>query len=125
MYQPEKQTWDDDARKAHQRERFGVVVKTILEGNAFYREKWRGIPENRLAYDHLEDLPFTVKGELLADQQKHPPFGSTLSFEPSRSSRMHQPSGTPRPPPPRAVRRPGAPPTAAKGTGRARAAPSR
>ena len=94
MYQPEKQTWDDDARKAHQRERFGVVVKTILEGNAFYREKWRGIPENRLAYDHLEDLPFTVKGELLADQQKHPPFGSNLSFEPSRYSRMHQTSGT-------------------------------
>ncbi|MEE8434606.1 MAG: hypothetical protein V3S64_07445, partial [bacterium] len=94
MYQPEKQTWDDAARQAHQRERFDALLKTILEGNAFYREKWSGIPENRLNYDHLEALPFTTKGELLDDQRNNPPFGTNLSFDLSQYSRLHQTSGT-------------------------------
>lgn len=94
MYQREKQTWNDAARQAYQHTRFDALVKTIGEGNAFYQEKWSGIPRNRLNYDHLSDLPFTLKGELLADQREHPPFGSNLSFEPVRYSRLHQTSGT-------------------------------
>jgi phenylacetate-CoA ligase len=39
-------------------------------------------------------LPFTTKAELVADQERHPPYGTLLTYEPSRYTRLHQTSGT-------------------------------
>ncbi|MCB0316926.1 MAG: phenylacetate--CoA ligase family protein, partial [Calditrichaeota bacterium] len=39
-------------------------------------------------------LPFTTKQELAADQHRHPPYGSNLTFELSRYTRFHQTSAT-------------------------------
>src|SRR5262249_50376302 len=39
-------------------------------------------------------LPFTRKGELVADQDAHPPYGTNLSFPLGAYTRLHQTSGT-------------------------------
>ncbi|MEO7299966.1 MAG: thiamine phosphate synthase, partial [Verrucomicrobiota bacterium] len=39
-------------------------------------------------------IPFTTKQELVADQQKIPPFGSNLTFPLENYTRFHQTSGT-------------------------------
>ena len=42
----------------------------------------------------LANLPFTTKSELIEDQQRHPPFGSDLTFAQQDYIRIHQTSGT-------------------------------
>lgn len=39
-------------------------------------------------------MPFTTKDELVADQARHPPFGSGLTYPLARYVRFHQTSGT-------------------------------
>src|ERR1051326_8722789 len=67
------------------------LLKQILPANRFYAAKFAGTDPRRV---ELSQLPFTTKAELLADQQAHPPYGTALTFELSRYSRMHQTSGT-------------------------------
>jgi phenylacetate-CoA ligase len=83
-----------------QRDRLRLVLRAILAGNAFYRDKLAAAsgvadldPETFELAD-LARLPFTSKEELVADQQAHPPFGRNLSFPIERYVRMHQTSGT-------------------------------
>jgi phenylacetate-CoA ligase len=75
--------------------RLGRMLGTILPANEFYRQKLA--PGDALKMDSLEQLkklPFTTKHELAEDQQRHPPFGSDLTFPLERYLRMHQTSGT-------------------------------
>jgi phenylacetate-CoA ligase len=67
------------------------LLAAILPGNRFYTSKFASIDPKRV---ELQQLPFTTKAELLADQQAHPPYGTALTFERVRYSRMHQTSGT-------------------------------
>lgn len=94
MYHENLQTFDEEARQAHQRGRFAAMVRAIQGGNGFYQHKWADIPENRLDFDHLSELPFTLKGELMADQAAHPAFGTNLTYAKQQYVRMHQTSGT-------------------------------
>jgi phenylacetate-CoA ligase len=55
----------------------------------FYARKFAGL--EGLPF---EKLPFTTKSELAADQLAHPPYGSTLAYERTRYTRLHQTSGT-------------------------------
>ncbi len=78
-----------------QGERLRALLTAILPGNRFYARKLQAIRDPRsLARDRLQQLPFTTKAELLADQAEHPPFGTVLTYPIEQYSRFHQTSGT-------------------------------
>jgi phenylacetate-CoA ligase len=68
-----------------------------LSTNRFYQEKFASagmkMSETRGAAD-LISLPFTAKGELVAEQLEHPPYGRLLTYPLSRYRYIHQTSGT-------------------------------
>lgn len=67
-------------------ERLRALLAEILPRNAFYARKLAGLG--------TEEIPFTTKAELLADQQACPPYGSDLTYPRPRYCRLHQTSGT-------------------------------
>ncbi len=69
----------------------------VMAGNAFYRAKLgaAGVADCPATFARFtEQVPFTTKEELVADQRQHPPYGSTLTFPLERYTRCHQTSGT-------------------------------
>ena len=98
MFDRRLETLPHDALRAHQWERMRLVASTALEGNAFLRRKWTaaGIrsADDLGAGADLGRLPFTDKGELVADQANHPLFGTNLTYPLERYVRVHQTSGT-------------------------------
>src|SRR5215471_10543734 len=72
-------------------DRLRELLQVILPTNRFYAAKFAGLDPRRLT---MQELPFTTKAELLADQQAHPPYGTALTHPTHRYSRMHQTSGT-------------------------------
>jgi phenylacetate-CoA ligase len=66
-------------------ERLPRVLAEILPRHRFYAAKFAGAQQT---------LPFTTKAELVADQERHPPYGTLLTYEPERYTRLHQTSGT-------------------------------
>ena len=87
---PRDETWSDDERRAHQRERLEVMLREVLATNAFYRRK----VGSSVSLDEWESLPFTTKAELSADQAEHPPYGTALTYPLDRYVRLHHTSGT-------------------------------
>ena len=77
---------------AHLRDLLGLV----LEQNPFQRARMAGLDLGADA--PLEALPTTSKAELVTDQQRHPPFGTNLTYELERYTHVHQTSGTTGPP---------------------------
>jgi phenylacetate-CoA ligase len=69
-----------------------------LATNRFYEEKFQaaGMKSSSVrGFADLQDaLPFTTKGELVLEQQAHPPFGRLLTYKLSRYRYFHQTSGT-------------------------------
>ena len=71
------------------------MLDAISPANEFYRRKFGSIDLRQMdSLDQFQELPFTTKRELVEDQQKHPPFGTGLSFPQERYIRIHQTSGT-------------------------------
>jgi phenylacetate-CoA ligase len=77
--------------REHQESRLRSVLVSLQPGNKFYAEKLAGLD---LVKAQLTDLPFTTKAELLADQERHPPYGRALSLPLDRYARLCQTSGT-------------------------------
>jgi phenylacetate-CoA ligase len=77
-----------------QGERLTALLGEILPHNRFYARKFAeaGLPPTGPI--DPERLPFTTKAELLADQERHPPYGEILTYPVARYSRYHQTSGT-------------------------------
>jgi phenylacetate-CoA ligase len=67
------------------------LLQAILPDNRFYAAKFAGIDP---ATAELCRLPLTTKAELLQDQERHPPYGTVLTYPLTRYNRMHQTSGT-------------------------------
>ena len=66
------------------------LLAAILPANPFYAAKLHGAnPDSPLA-----SLPFTLKQELIEDQQAHPPYGSNLTYPLDRYTRFCQTSAT-------------------------------
>lgn len=63
----------------------------IRERNAFWKTKADG---RDLSLASLTEFPFTTKAELVADQQRHPLYGSNLTYPRENYIRLHQTSGT-------------------------------
>jgi phenylacetate-CoA ligase len=69
----------------------------LFPANKFYSRK---LQDGGVTFDvaSLADFsgrfPFTTKQELVADQLRHPPFGTNLTYPLERYTRFHQTSGT-------------------------------
>jgi phenylacetate-CoA ligase len=73
-------------------QRLGELLEVVLADNPFQRRRVEALdlgPAPRLA-----DLPPLTKRELVADQERHPPFGTNLTYPLERYTRLHQTSGT-------------------------------
>ena len=79
-----------------QRRKLAAMLRDVLGANAFYRRKYAGLITLPESADQLrlEDLPFTTRAELEADQAEHPPFGTNLTYHLHRYCRFHQTSGS-------------------------------
>ena len=88
---------DRASLRAYQERRLKGLVDELLAKNPFWQERLRrhGLGAG---LDSLEDfsrhLPPIEKAELVRDQQRHPPYGSALTYPLQRYVRMHQTSGT-------------------------------
>ncbi len=74
----------------------GLVVE-LRDRNPFYAAKLRPVdrpPLPSTLADFATRFPFTTKGELVADQAAHPPYGTARSEPRERFTRCHQTSGT-------------------------------
>ncbi len=76
-------------------------LKTLLDflkqesSNDFYREKLAEV--DNASFSHISDianLPFTLKSELVNEQDQYPLFGRNLSYPLERYTKFHQTSGT-------------------------------
>ena len=75
--------------------RLRLMLDALSPANEFYRRKFGNIDLRQMdSLDQFQELPFTTKHELVEDQQKHPPFGTGVSFPQERYIRIHQTSGT-------------------------------
>lgn len=82
--------------EAHQLERLQHGLTHGLSQNRFYQQKFLDYPavNNIKRLEDLTVLPFTGKGELVADQEAHPLYGTNLSYPLAEYVRLHQTSGT-------------------------------
>jgi len=77
--------------------RLRALLDAILPQNLFYAAK---LSATALLLDRLHlrevfnQLPFTMKSELIADQKANPPYGTNLTYPLSQYTRLHQTSGT-------------------------------
>ena len=72
--------------------RLQELLEAIAADNPFYRAKLGGASVGSM--DDYRRLPFTTKLELSDDQDRHPPYGTNLTYPTSRYTRIHQTSGT-------------------------------
>ena len=78
--------------------RFREMLASVLETNAFYRRKLTEVgitrPADVQTLSNYQQLPFTTKEELSADQVSHPPYGTNLTFPLEQYTCLHRTSGT-------------------------------
>ncbi len=81
----------------HQLGRLRALLTFLKEesGNTFYQEKLAGTdPARLLEFKDIAALPFTLKSELVGQQNEFPPYGHNLSYPLSHYTKLHQTSGT-------------------------------
>jgi phenylacetate-CoA ligase len=81
----------------HQSARLAALLTEILPRNRFWQAKFAaaGVAAGDIRTPQdLCRLPYATKSEILGDQAAHPPYGSNLTYEVIRYSRLHQTSGT-------------------------------
>lgn len=82
---------------ALQLQKLQALLWELWGRNAFYTRKLHGVglaPGDVRSLDDLKQLPFTLKRELVQDQNACPPFGTNLTYPLNRYVRYHQTSGT-------------------------------
>ncbi|WP_437229952.1 phenylacetate--CoA ligase family protein [Planctomicrobium sp. SH661] len=91
------ETGSRHALDARQLSQFNALLAEVYARNPFWQARLKdaGISGQPLtALQQLQDFPLLTKTELVEDQQRHPPFGSNLTYRLTRYSRLHQTSGT-------------------------------
>ena len=92
-----EERFDRDALAAWQGRRLALLLSQIDGRNPFYTRKLReaGVQIHRLQLPtDLRTLPLTTKGELVADQEQAPPWGTSLTEPIERYTRYCQTSST-------------------------------
>jgi len=89
----------DQARlRAHQWHKLGPIVHQLTTLEGFYARKFHQHGLQATLMNNIEDfiqqVPFTVKSELLQDRLEHPPFGTNLTRPFDQYTRFCQTSGT-------------------------------
>jgi phenylacetate-CoA ligase len=84
------------AISAAQVDQLRKLVSAVIGTNPFYTNKFEhaGVTKIRDLGDLFENVPFTTKQEIVADQLAHSPYGTNLTFPLERYSRLCQTSGT-------------------------------
>jgi phenylacetate-CoA ligase len=85
------------AIREHQLSALRRLLDAIASSNSFYAPKLRraGLDGNVSSLAAFFDaMPFTTKSDIVADQQKYPPFGSNLTFPVENYCRFYQTSGS-------------------------------
>lgn len=94
----EIETASRDDLTRHQSVQMQTLLREVLASNPFYRKKLRqaGLNDARdfKSLAEITRLPFTLKQELVDDQEAHPPFGTDLTYPLDHYIRLHQTSGT-------------------------------
>jgi phenylacetate-CoA ligase len=92
------ETLGREALRQIQLKKLHMMLRPVLDGNAFYRRKFgeAGIqsPEDVGGLEDLAKLPLTTKQELSSDQADIPPYGTNLTYPRDAYTRIHQTSGT-------------------------------
>jgi phenylacetate-CoA ligase len=81
-----------DAAEPRTLARLTELVAEVAATNTFQRERLEGL-ELRALPD-LRAVPAVTKADLVDDQQRHPPFGTNLTYPLERYTHLHQTSGT-------------------------------
>src|SRR5215470_12509748 len=91
-YDPSLERLDREQLVRHQLARLQPLLAEVLAHNPFYRRRFAGAGlTDARAIGTLDDfrlLPFTVKADLSADQEAHPPYGTNLTYPPQRYIRL-------------------------------------
>ena len=78
--------------------RLREMLIPVCKSNAFYKRKLEDSgfskPDDIQTLSDYQNLPFTTKDELSADQVSHPPYGTNLTFPQNQYTCVHQTSGT-------------------------------
>jgi phenylacetate-CoA ligase len=82
----------DPAVTARPEERAAELLELVLDRNAFQRARLEALGFGTAP--RLDELPPLTKRELVQDQERHPPFGTNLTYPLDRYTHMHQTSGT-------------------------------
>jgi phenylacetate-CoA ligase len=93
---PEERATRDGIHE-RQAQRLETLIALVYDRSPFYRRKLdvAGVVRQSLRLpDDLAALPLTTKGELVADQEVHPPWGTVLTEEIERYTRYNQTSST-------------------------------
>jgi phenylacetate-CoA ligase len=88
---------DHSAVEAHQLAKLRALLAELVPGNPFYSAKLRAAglhPNLANLEEFFERMPFTLKEELVRDQQANPPYGSNLTYPLERYTRFNQTSGS-------------------------------
>ena len=94
---PVAEALDRETRAVQQGERLRQLLAAIDGRNGFYTDKLHGAGVKLTSIrglDDLEHLPLTQKAELLADQDRRPPWGSILTEPLVNYTRYSQTSAT-------------------------------
>lgn len=95
---PIEEIWADRGRiQAIQSQKLVTMLQTIIPRNRFWDTKYRqaGIDVRSIQnLDDLQQLPLTMKDELVTSQTLQPPYGANLTYPSTRYCRLHQTSGT-------------------------------
>ena len=82
--------------QALQAQKLSAMLTAVTASNKFYKAKFKaaGLKSGDVSKISVTDLPFTLKSEIVKDQQKSPPFGSNHTFPINDYCRYHQTSGS-------------------------------
>ncbi|MBX3394652.1 MAG: AMP-binding protein [Phycisphaerae bacterium] len=101
FFQQTEETRTPEQIASAQREKLRRLIRAVIQTNRFQRAKLEAEfgsaisrPDSFLDELTLEQLPFTTRAELEADQASNPPYGTNLTFAIDDFSRMHQTSGS-------------------------------
>ncbi|MEY3457524.1 MAG: hypothetical protein RL215_681 [Planctomycetota bacterium] len=90
--------WQDrEQLEQLQLRRLRELLEAIIPRNRFWTTRLQSAGLSARSLQSLADLerfPFCTKEELVADQERQPPYGSNLTYPSTRYRRVHQTSGT-------------------------------